>query len=69
MYRLMKCEMLSCDDMNSDFTSPYQQTEVEHFTHFKAALKACEMANINGRSRFYVLNELGKEYYDCAWID
>jgi hypothetical protein len=69
MYRLMMSEKITRDHMTHASMSSYKQIEVGHFTHFLTALEACEIANFKGISRFYVLNELGEEYYDCSWID
>lgn len=69
MYRLMMSEKPNRNYMSSGYLSTYQQTEVNHFTHFDSALKACESANNKGKSRFYVINEAGQEYFGCTWID
>lgn len=69
MYRLMISKKLKSDEMNHGSISSYRQTEVNQYVHLDSALKACELANFKGKSRFYVLNELGKEYYDRIWID
>ncbi len=69
MYRLMMSKKMNSDDMTHGSMSSYRQTEVNQFAYLHAALKACELANFKGKSRFYVLNELGKEYYDRIWID
>jgi hypothetical protein len=69
MYRLMMSEKLDCDALTDGSMPSYRQTEVNHFARLQSALEACELANYKGKSRFYVLNDLGKEYYDCVWID
>ena len=69
MYHLMKSEKFTLDHMISGSMSSYRQTEVDHFEQFGAALEACEAANNQGRSRFYVLNESGQEYYGDTWIE
>ncbi len=69
MYRLMMSEKPKIDFMEHGSMSTYRQTEVDHFTHFSTALEACNLANIKSESRFYVLNESGKEYYGFSWID
>jgi hypothetical protein len=43
--------------------------EVNHFQYLSAALDACETANYQGMSRYYVLNESGQEYLAGSWID
>ncbi len=65
MYRLMVSEK----HIHADKTDVYQQTEMDHFLHFHAALEARDSANRDSQSRFYVLNESGQEYYDSSWID
>jgi ferritin len=69
MYRLMKSKKYTVDHLTSGLRSFYRQTQVEHFQQFRSALSACEVANNNGRSRYYLLNELGQEYYRGSWID
>lgn len=63
MYRLMKSEKFTLDDLTSGLMSFYRQTQVECFQRFRSALGACEVANNSGRSRYYLLNESGQEYY------
>lgn len=69
MYRLMKSEKFSLKPVISGLMSSYRQTEVDQFQQFSAALEACKAANCKGRSRFYVLNDSGQEYYGDTWID
>lgn len=69
MYRLMKSKKVTLDHPISGLMSSYRQIQVDHFQKFGAALGACEVANSKGSSRHYVLNELGQEYYDGAWIN
>lgn len=69
MYRLMKSEKFTLDHLTSGLISFYRQTQVKHFRQFRSALGACEVANNNGRSRYYLLNESGQEYYGGTWID
>lgn len=70
MYRLMKSDKFTFDHVTSGRISTYRQSEIGHFLRFRLAHEACEAANLNGRSsHYYVLNELGQEYYDGAWID
>ncbi len=69
MYRLMMSKKLNHDCMPNGSMSSYRQTEVNHFARLQSAVEACELANIKGKSRYYVMNDLGKEYYDCSWID
>lgn len=69
MYRLMKSEKFTLDHLTSGLVSFYRQTQVTHFQQFSPALCACELANNSGRSRYYLLNETGQEYYRGTWID
>ncbi len=69
MYRLMKSKQVTLDHPISGLMSSYRQIQVAQFQKFGAALRACEVANNKGTSRHYVLNEMGEEYYDGAWID
>jgi len=69
MYRLMKSEKFTLDDVTSGLISFYRQTAVECFPQLYVALGACEVANNNGSSRHYLLNESGQEYYGGTWID
>ena len=69
MYRLMKSEKFKLDHAISGLISFYRQTETRHFEKFPAAHDACEVANNQGKSRYYALNESGQEYYDGTWID
>lgn len=69
MYRLMKSEKYTVDDRISGPMSSYRQREVGQFQQFHKALEACILANNKGRSRYYVLDETGQEYYDGSWIE
>lgn len=69
MYRLMKSKKVTLDHPISGLMSSYRQIQVDHFQKFRVAVGACEAANNKGRSRHYVLNVVGQEYYDGAWID
>lgn len=69
MYRLMKSEKITLDHIISGVMSMYRQTEVDHFQKFPPALEACQLANNEGKSHYYVLNESGQEYYSDTWID
>ena len=69
MYRLMKSEKFTLNHVVSGYLSSYRQSEVNHFQKFRHAHEACEHANNNGRSHYYVLNDSGQEYYDGTWID
>ncbi len=69
MYHLMKSEKHTLDHLVSGRLASYRQSEVTHFQQVLDALEACELANNEGRSRCYVLNESGQEYYEGTWID
>jgi len=69
MYRLMKSEKFTVDHLTSGLISFYRQTCIECFQQLRVALGACEVANDNGSSRYYLLNESGQEYYGDTWID
>jgi len=69
MYRLMKSEKFTLEHLTSGLRSYYRQTPVEHFQQLRSALDACVVANNDGRSRHYVLNASGQEYYGGTWID
>jgi len=68
MYRLMKSQKFPLDQP-SGLISSYRQTRVKHFRKFRSALGACKVANNDNLSRYYLLNELGQEYYGGTWID
>ena len=69
VYRLMKSEKYSFDNVVEGSMSSYHQTELERFPQFSAALAACKQANDKAGGRHYVLNDLGKEYFQGVWIE
>lgn len=69
MYRLMKSEKYSFDNVVEGLMSSYHQTELDRFPRFSVALAACKEANDKTGSRHYVLDGLGKEYYQGIWIE
>lgn len=69
MYRLMKSDKFTLEHEISGPMCSYRQTEIDHFNKFGLAHEACELANTSGRSRHYVLNDSGQEYYEGLWID
>ena len=69
MYRLMKSEKSTFDDVDSRSMSPYRQIQLNQFRQLSAALTACEAANVKSRACHYIINESGKEYYGGTWID
>ncbi len=69
MYRLMRSRKLIPEHLASGLFSSKRPMEVNHFQYLSAALDACETANYQGMSRYYVLNESGQEYLAGSWID
>jgi len=69
MYRLMRSQKVTLEHAVPRLLPSYRHTQVGHFQQFTAALEACETANDQGMSRYYVLNESSQEYYDGSWID
>ena len=69
MYRLMKSEKFTINHILSGSSSLYRQIQINQFFHFSKAVDACKVANRGGESRFYILNDYGKELYEDSWID
>jgi len=69
MYCLMKSEKCALDGVNSGSMLSYRQIQLNQFQQFSTALTACKAANDKGGARHYVINTLGKEYYEGSWID
>lgn len=69
MYRLMKSEKHTLNHQVSGHMSSYRQLEVTNFKRFLEALSACNSANKDNRSRHYILNDSGLEYFNGTWID
>lgn len=69
MYRLMKSEKFILNHILSGSLSLYRQIQVNQFPQFSKAVDACNEANRGGESRFYVLNDNGKELFEGSWID
>ncbi len=69
MYRLMKSEKFTLNYLLSGSSSLYRQIPVNQFLQFSKAVDACNVANRSGESRFYILNDYGKELYEDSWID
>ena len=69
MYRLMKTERSILDQMNAEAMLPYMHIQLAQFPQLGAALAACQAANDKAGSRHYVLDEVGKEYYQGTWIN
>lgn len=69
MYRLMKSEKTILDPLADESMSHYAHTQLEQFPQLAAALAACAAANDKTGSRHYVLDAVGKEYYQGTWIN
>jgi hypothetical protein len=69
MYRLMKSEKITVSHLDSGSVSIYRQIQVSKFQKLSDALVTCNTASDNAGTRYFILNELGKEYYEGAWID
>lgn len=69
VYRLMKSEKFTLNPMDSASVSCYRQIQVSKFHQLSDALAACNTANHKAGTRYFILNELGKEYYGGAWVD
>jgi hypothetical protein len=69
MYRLMKSVKSKNTLSDSGAISLYRQIQIKRFYQFKNALAACKTANNMLGSRHYILDELGKEFYENTWID
>ena len=68
MYTLMKSEKTN-PGQNMPGPRGYQQQEVATYVVFDEAVAACDRANGQHESRYYVMNDSGKEYYADTWID
>jgi hypothetical protein len=69
MYRLMKSVKIINTLSDPGAISLYRQIQIKRFYQFKNALAACKAANHILGSRHYILDELGKEFYENSWID
>ena len=69
MYRLMRSAKFTLYHTISGPMSSYRQSLVGHFRQSRAAIGACRVANASSPDRYYVLNELGQEYFRGFWID
>jgi hypothetical protein len=65
----MKSEKFKLTQLVSGSRPPYRQLQIKQFKKFRAALAACKSANGKDGSRYYVLNDAGKEFYENSWID
>jgi hypothetical protein len=69
MFSLMKSEKRTPDHTAAGQLSIYRQSEIGQFQTIRAARVACELANSDGISCCYVVNESGQEYYNGHWTD
>jgi hypothetical protein len=69
MFSLMKSEKLTPDHTANGRLSAYRQSEIGQFRTIRAARVAFELANSDGISHCYVVNESGQEYYNGHWTD
>jgi hypothetical protein len=77
MYRLMKSEKTTLSHQDSGSVSFYRQIQVFKYSSIQVsklqklsdALVTCKTASDNAGARYFIFNELAKEYYDVAWID
>jgi len=67
MYTLMKSVEPSLGKRAGGF-SAYRQEEVAQYPSFMEGLAACDRANERSTTRYYLMNELGEEYYAHNWI-
>ena len=47
----------------------YRYIQIGQFRDFKEALAACNAANSTNGHLYYLINDIGKEYYTDVWID
>ncbi len=70
MYRLMKSERFTLEYLAAWPMSSYRQSDVHHYARASEALNACDMANNKTEgARYYVLNDVGQEYFGSTWIE
>jgi hypothetical protein len=69
MYRLMKSEKITLSNQDSGSVSFYRQIQVSKFQELNDALLSCEAVSDSEGTRYFILNEKGKEYYEGTWID
>ena len=68
MYTLMKSEKTKPGNGVIGLQA-YQQKKVATYAVLGEALTACDSANRQSKTRHYVMNNSGKEYYEDTWID
>jgi hypothetical protein len=68
MYTLMKSERAKLGRPVPGSAYAYDQVEVAQYADFHEAIKARDAANLALKSRHYVINDSGREYYNGTWI-
>jgi hypothetical protein len=68
MYTLMKCERKKLGRPAPGSSYAYDQIEVAQYADFDGAIAASDAANLAHKSRYYVMNGSGREYYNGTWI-
>jgi hypothetical protein len=68
MYTLMKSEQTMLGRPAPGSSCAYDQIEVAQYVDFDDAIAASDAANLARKSRYYVMNGSGKEYYNGTWI-
>ena len=69
MYRLMRSAKFTVVHPTLGPMSSFRQRQMGQYRQVGTALAACEKANASGSMRCYVLNDLGQENYQGAWLD
>jgi hypothetical protein len=68
MYTLMRPEQTKLES-RAPGSRAYEQHKVGQYADFDVALDACDQANREHTSRYYLMNDSGKEFYNGSWID
>ena len=69
MYRLMRSAKFTVVHPTLGPMPSFRQRLMGQYRQVGTALAACEKANASDGKRCYVLNDLGQENYQGAWID
>lgn len=68
MYTLMKSERTKLGCPLPGSSCAYDQIEVARYADVDEAITAMDAANLALKPRHYVMNALGREYYNGTWI-
>jgi len=68
MYTVMKSERTALGRPAPGSSCAYDQIEVAQYADFDDAIEASDAANLALKSRHYVMNGSGREYYNGTWI-